>query len=1177
MTHCEHCRDRLLDYVYGLLEGSELQQTGEHLNSCSECQAALKKALTQQKLMARAARAITEVAEFTLPSSAPAAAATLPIVSAPKVNRSMWRRPWVGWTAAAAVLLAVSASFSYYRTTLHGYQDRLTEKRKEHKAVVEQFASLAVKYEAKQQAAIRDLRVQAGPYLNMVGPTTLQPGAKGHLHITTRHVEGDPAIGSLRIKVVEADTGNLVQFKRLDCDKEVLHELEVGNTKPNTTLNVIVEAETAFGRTSIQDKVRIEAPTYVTRIDTNKSAYQFKDVLFFRVLVLDRYSLQPPTQPIGLRVELVDPKSRAVRSLDMLTGDGGVLAREFAVDDKFLEGIYRLNVRPLDPAKTPLQPASQRLEIVRELRVPAIQFDRDDYLPGDKVTGVVRGAPLSNIATLNDVKVPVTVQPQPATAFGAPVARGEAGGGIEPNNSPTDAKAIQRFQMTMPPLLPQGANRGAALAFQLGAGKEKRELRANVPLAPTDFTIDFFPEGGDLIAGVQNRVFYRVRSKSGEPITGEGSVILLSSKNDVVDSSYQLGLGYFDFTPHPKKTYTVRITTPVKVETVADPFANHKFRGEGVVVHVPRAVGSQGDPIRITLRQQGPARKLLLLAQCRGQIVDQRWVEVKRGSIDLTLQPTPEAFGMIRVTAYELQENTLRDDLSFALLGFAHAPTAKLMSHTLMPVAERLVYRTATQRLDLAFNLNTLQINAGRQVTGKLSARDEKGQPAAAWLLASVIDERFQARPRSLSAHFCLLNEIHTGADLDNAQLILHDSPESVQVMERFLGTHGWRRFVRSQAPSIGVFTGAAHSAQPMIFSRENMPLDEMQKKYEGKLAAVLPALRVSGFTERDDLEHQRDRAAEAVILAASDLYNFEEQMQLWLRFPLVLALVLLLVASMVLMVFGLFRILRAQKTATPAFGSAFACLVGCLGILFLGNWLGPISVTAPTSPLAAHGPTGWQVQKDLGDIFTRIPAVRNVPEQPLIGAFALRSSNNAESAGPIALVKKDEGNNPAPVLRDFLARPRRELGESFNVLADRKREDQQFGNASPAMARRWKQALDSDTQATRAADILKPAVQPEVKPKRGPVTPTGPDKDVQKKKIERAAGSNAVEYAHKYVPNLQSDTLLWHPTLWLANGAAEVHFDIGSGNATYRVLLLGHSPAGRFGFFETRLDVLGR
>ena len=80
-------------------------------------------------------------------------------------------------------------------------------------------------------------------------------------------------------------------------------------------------------------------------------------------------------------------------------------------------------------------------------------------------------------------------------------------------------------------------------------GKGPSQLRASLPMAPTEFRIDFFPEGGDLIAGLPNRVFYRVRSKSGEPITGDGRVWLLAGKNGIpqADSSYELGMGYLRF------------------------------------------------------------------------------------------------------------------------------------------------------------------------------------------------------------------------------------------------------------------------------------------------------------------------------------------------------------------------------------------------------------------------------------------------------------------------------------------------------------------------------------------------------------------------------------------------------------------------------------------------------
>src|SRR4051812_35245405 len=130
MTHCEQCRDRLLDHVYGLLEGSDLHETREHLSHCSACQAALQAVQAEQLLMASAARAITEIPEFTLPANEPAVLPlTTPAADAPgspvgpgSPKRPLWRRAWVGWTIAAGLLIAVSAVVSSYRHTVQSYE-----------------------------------------------------------------------------------------------------------------------------------------------------------------------------------------------------------------------------------------------------------------------------------------------------------------------------------------------------------------------------------------------------------------------------------------------------------------------------------------------------------------------------------------------------------------------------------------------------------------------------------------------------------------------------------------------------------------------------------------------------------------------------------------------------------------------------------------------------------------------------------------------------------------------------------------------------------------------------------------------------------------------------------------------------------------------------------------------
>jgi hypothetical protein len=1151
MAHCEHCRERLFDYLFGLLEGAELETMRAHVAVCTECQAELARANSDSKLMARAARAISVVPEFTLPGdgaettpAAPEAPSTLPI-SAPSGPKPVWRRPWVVWSTAAAVLLALGASISYHRHESETLRAQVKAARGDHQSVELEFAALPAKYTARQAAALAELRTKAAPYFHIVGPSQMQPNARGHLHVTTLNSEGVPVATGLRMQLVEAQSGNIVQATNTQSDPagQAHIELNASGVKANSNLNVIVTSEGGATRATVQNIIRVKAPTYVTRVDTNKAIYQINDVLFFRVLVLDRYSLLPPVQPILVRVALKDPKNEVVASLDLATSEGGIVAREFPIASKFLAGIYTLTVDSLDPAQTAVQSAAQRIEVVRDILVPDVQLDHDRYFPGEIVTGVVRSNPSPDSAKLrfgNGPQVDVTLQPE-AHAFPGlppipmiPAAKSGKKGEKKATQSMTTAS---RFEAPIPKDVAPGA---AFLPFtlELATGKQKTEYRGVVPLEPTDYDIEFFPEGGDLVAGVQNRVYYRVRSKSGEPVTSDGSVILMTGR-DIIDSPYKLGLGYLDFTPESREKYTVRITTPMKTSVVEQPFARLPIRPTGVVLHVPTAVAPKGDPIRLTLRNQGPVRKLLLVAQCRGQIVDQAWVDVKAGSQDFLLQPAPDARGMIKVTAYEVSSGPRKPDR---------------IADALVPIAERLVYRSTVQRLELGLDLNTQQPLPGKTMRAKLTARTEQGDAASAWFLAAVVDDRFISRSRSLSAHFMLLNEIRTGSELEDAQVILHDAPESAQMLERFLGTHGWRRFIP---------TGQPGPATPIVFSRESVPLERMLKEYDAAVVAALTPLRTAAFLEEAELRDRRTHSFAAVMMAVSNLQQFEERVQLGIRLSLGILLAALLLASLILMGIGAYRIARQNKRATPAFSGAFACLALYIGIWFAGQALGSMASSTDVPQFAAD--PAWQVKDGL-DKQLAMKAGPRAKEMPPAGSFFQDAAPPAVQPAVVQIAPK-QAPQPANVGSQTT---HEQLTRSFvrRTAADRP-------SAVPNEDQRLSFFRDRASSALKGAkdDVNPVPIVPKTPPNKtdsAPPTAPNPGNPPDGKKA-----AEEIEYGYRHVPGLHADTLLWHPALWLTNGTGEIRFDIAAGQASYRILLLGHTTTGRFGFHESRLDVL--
>ncbi len=957
----------------------------------------------------------------------------------------------LGATAAAAAVLLV-AGLCWYRYD-EGHRDRQVFIAQQKDVVHEidaQLAALEPGFKRKAQALERKLRAAAPPHLYVMGPTHIHPDGGEAVRVVVKDLDGKPLDRKVTVSLADAASKRI-----LSCQEAVTRDGAatvhlgdgLGKAQRGEWVQMIAEVE---GGARCQESLQVAAPAYVAHLITSKSVYRPRELLFCRALVLDRAGLTPPVAPIALQFTLLDAKGNAVAAVNAATGPGGIAAGELAVLDQWADGEYELRVAALKPGTPEVRPHTRRLQVARDIYFEA-RADRDRYRAGDTVnlglSRMAQAAPAKSVTNvtanspnvtlmLNGKQVPLQQgQNNYWTGPAAGNIPGGAGGGGAPVPSPPVAPPA-----TPPQLVPGraqdggGASRMQSPAAQLGgqgyggfdpsyanntanqlnfqfalpndietcrvrvrivlteAGKQET-FEQDLACVPSRLAVDLLPEGGDLIAGVPNRVYYQVRSALGEPVNPEGRVIVLSSSDVLLDSAPGEGAGSFTFTPKAGDTYTVRITTPdgVPPADLPDPFAGlGGARDDGLVLHTPQPVAAEGEPVAVVLRNPGPPRRVLLVAQCRGQFVGQQWAEAKGPETAVAMGTLAGARGLVRLTAYEAGNGALK------------------------PLAERLIYRTPAQRLDVtALHLGGVIAPRMGQRTAQLElrARDQAGVPCPAWTTALVVDDRFRAREPSPLAHFLILGDVSGSEDLDNAALLAADMPQARQALDLFLGTAGWRRFEPAPAKALA----AAGPTASMFSCQENSSPRELQRQQEARLDDVLAPVRLAVRQQRAKLTSDRRDAQGVLDQSRAELRDYEALPQEYFRLGLYLATLTLFSLACLSLVVGAWRLVRRHH-ATPLFAGSFACLGLCLIAMLLVTSLAP-----PTDVL--NRTLAKRPADDLLPSWLNLPGRHDVRDGPPIGQFALAPLQLRRAAGEAklmdAVAKNDRNDAPTTESKD--------------------------------------------------------------------------------------------------------------------------------------------------------------
>jgi hypothetical protein len=1158
----------MLEYLYDLLEGDERQAWEAHMKECASCQAELERTRAQQQLLARAAKMDFSHVRFELPPSggtgvspvaggtgvSPVATDLAPPPRPIAIRPQRWRR----WLAAASVLVAASVAGAAgwlgrdYRRTEDAIAqaENRSEQAKKDRLEAEQQLAYLPKQKQEQIAAIHKTQQDSQLEVEVQGPAALRVGAPTDYQIFTRDLKKrQPTAAKVSVEV--KDHGQTIA-KPLAVTQERpgVYRLTLPAdlpVRPNSQPVLYVSAHRDGGPdVELHEEMQLAAPVYITHLEIDKPMYQLGESVHFRSLTLERFSLKPAEHDLNLqfllatpgpgnpprliaqgRTSLVEEGANGVHPV--LGPDGkplrGVGAGSFHIDADWPGGEYTLIVREANRRS----PEQRRRFLINNYEKPKLNkeldFSRKSFGPGDEVIARCKakfldGRPLKNCR----VEATVLIDNKLYGSHGE-----EKAGALV---FQTDEEGIVNVRFQLPRTIERGL---ATVAVKFDDRAMPETLVRPIPIVLKKLDIEFCPEGGDLVAGLRNRVYFQVRSMLGKPADLKGQLledgkllgVIIETLTSEKSPELNQGMGRFEFTPRAGSKYQLKVESPIGIAKL---YELPTIKPEGVVLSVPAPVVKTGETIPVTVRSTAK-RSFLVGAYCRGRLLDS--AEFTGDKADLVLRPTSGAGGVCRITVFEILPGNGSQ-------------------HNLRPVVERLIYRHPAEFVQLSLKPDQKSYVPRQTVKLGVEATNEKGQPAPAVVLLRVIDKSVAKLAddktlRSMPTHFLLTTEVRRPEDLEYADFLVGPHPHAAEGLDLLLGTQGWRRFAeqdpnkfrqeqKEEADRLLVTLGQTQTKMTDIWMQQKL------QQVETENARQMQELTARAAQAKETEYETLDDAAYLAALGRLKAYDYIFERMRPLGAMVVRAIAALAILAYLIYLFYLSLGLLRGQAFSPRKRIA---VVACLPMLLLLALLA-VQITPP----------GRSVKEQIAQLTDHENRPILEEGKNLDGNLQRAKKANADlaKAGPMI----------APGGAPGKARPMVQKRSPI-IVAMPNAVEQAGGKGGIERQRLFEQANDKagiDDRSRRrnaqqfddrAAKPMAEEMQKRARPEQQPAM------TVREYRHTRAAGPDEERYDF-------AETLYWHPVLVLPGGKTEVSFDMCDSLGTFELTAFAHTLDGRLG-----------
>jgi len=496
---------------------------------------------------------------------------------------------------------------------------------------------------------------------------------------------------------------------------------------------------------------------YLTYLSTDKPIYRAGETVYMRGVILHHSTRKPlpaDKQFPGV-VEIKGPKGDVVAS-GRVESEDSVLGFKWAVPDGQPGGEYTIKASYPDFG----HPPAERKFDIRAYRAPRlksqIKFLRDGYGPSDEVA-VTLHVERAEGGVPAGARVTVT-----ARVDGVEVFRG-------PSSVDGNGDCLARFE------LPADIARGeGTLAMAIEDGGVVETASKTIPILLQTVDLTMYPEGGELVAGFANRVYFEAFTPAKKPADLAGVVVDKDGNEVAKFRSEHEGRGRFTFMPEKDGEYALKITEP---SGIATQYPLPAVKEKGVTLQSKKDVFAADEPVALSVVCEPATNELQVTLAKREKVIGTQRPKV-----------VEEADAARILVEFQLKP----DDPDGVLI-------ATIWDKDGTPLAERLIFRQPAGSVNLKITADHQQYVPGGTARITFETTDAAGKPIDAVVGVSVTDdsvlemiERREQAPR-LPVMVLLESDVRELAD---AHVYLDpEDPQAPVAVDLLLGTQGWRRF----------------------------------------------------------------------------------------------------------------------------------------------------------------------------------------------------------------------------------------------------------------------------------------------------------------------------------------------------------------------------------------------